>query len=627
MLPVKQLNIPEELRQCAQWVLWRVVDKGGHVTKLPYQASGELAKTNDPETWMTFDKAIQLYALGTWDGIGFVFTEEDPYCGVDLDGCRDPKTGRVEEWAKKLIVSFSSYAEVSPSETGVKIWVKGGWTYSGNKQILDTMSKVTEKTPAIEVYDRLRYFAVTGAVLVGQNRITERQAVLDSVRDQFWKESTVETPGYDFRAATSVVERARKYLEKMPVSVSGQNGHGAAYTAACRMVIGFGLGFDEALAVLSEWNSGCQPPWSDKELRHKITSAMSEPGERGYLRYVAPQNYDRIAVPHHKMPKMPTEPPKMITLQEATNKFIERVRQGEDKLIDLGIPELDYAVGGGVAPGEMVLVCARPSHGKSCCSLQMVHHWTSSGMPSLIVSEEMTHLMLGRRTIQFASSIPQEHWETRVDVLQHDSDHHFANRAECYIQERCLHAEVAAEAIRRAKRDHNITCAVVDYAQLLGSPGKERYQQITNTCLVLRQVTSETGIVMVALCQLNREIEKRKSFTPVMADIRETGQFEQDADVIIFAVWPHRIDPDNDPNVYQFYVCKNRNRGINTPVVTCRFEPSRQRFQESRPAEPEGGYFPKKDGFSRRVDLHGADPLEAQFHTEFPSRSPNDWDR
>jgi replicative DNA helicase len=84
--------------------------------------------------------------------------------------------------------------------------------------------------------------------------------------------------------------------------------------------------------------------------------------------------------------------------------------------------------------------------------------------------------------------------------------------------------------------------------------------------------------VLVALCQLNREIEGRTKFVPQMSDLRDTGQLEQDADVIMFGVWPHRIDPKNDPYEYQFFIAKNRNRAINDPAVKVRFEPSRQMF-------------------------------------------------
>lgn len=80
-----------------------------------------------------------------------------------------------------------------------------------------------------------------------------------------------------------VVERARKYLREVPPSVSGSGGHDAAFYAACRLVQGFNLPEGDALALLLEWNAGCQPPWSEAELRHKVVDAARAPGGRGYL--------------------------------------------------------------------------------------------------------------------------------------------------------------------------------------------------------------------------------------------------------------------------------------------------------------------------------------------------------
>ncbi len=69
------------------------------------------------------------------------------------------------------------------------------------------------------------------------------------------------------------IERARSYLAKMPVAVSGQGGHTSAFKAICAAAVGFDLSEDEALAALADWNTDCQPPWSERELRHKIASA------------------------------------------------------------------------------------------------------------------------------------------------------------------------------------------------------------------------------------------------------------------------------------------------------------------------------------------------------------------
>lgn len=83
---------------------------------------------------------------------------------------------------------------------------------------------------------------------------------------------------------SSRIERARNYLAKMPVAVSGQGGHSAAFKAVCAATVGFNLTEDESLAALNDWNTACQPPWSERELRHKIASARQDSKkETGYL--------------------------------------------------------------------------------------------------------------------------------------------------------------------------------------------------------------------------------------------------------------------------------------------------------------------------------------------------------
>ncbi|CAN5459745.1 hypothetical protein BH20VER3_BH20VER3_00670 [soil metagenome] len=84
----------------------------------------------------------------------------------------------------------------------------------------------------------------------------------------------------------SLIDRARKYVAKMPTAVSGQNGHGATYHVACVLVQGFGLSPSQAMPLLEEYNVRCEPPWSVRELQHKLDgaeTAFSHERGRGYL--------------------------------------------------------------------------------------------------------------------------------------------------------------------------------------------------------------------------------------------------------------------------------------------------------------------------------------------------------
>lgn len=563
-------RVPECLRSLRQWLLWKTIVRNGEPTKAPFQANGASAKSNDPKTWTDFETAVSRWSIGVWDGIGFVFTPEDRFVGVDLDRCRNPETGEVADWAKAIILGFASYAEVSPSQTGVKIWCRGTWGAGKRISIPGGGS--------IEVYDRGRYFCVTGKQLQGCGEIRDCQPQLDALREQFWPAATTSD---EFRSESAVVERARKYLAKIPGAVSGQRGHDRTFHAACVICLGFDLPRSIALGLIREWNVTCVPPWSDHELEHKIDNALEKDDSRGYLRNVQPHNWHTVKVPQYRSPQKQIL--RITDLEAAARQYVEKVRSGGDILLDTGIPDLDYAIGGGAAPGELFLLAARTSHGKSAVALQMVHWWTAQGNASLFVSEEMSALSLGKRTVQFSTEVPEGRWPEQADTLDEDLTNHFSGRASCFIVENCRTAEAAANSIRSAVADRGVKCAVVDYAQLLQAEGKSRYEQISNTSVCLRQVASETNVLLVALCQLNRQIEGRRKFIPMLSDLRDSGQLEQDADVIVFGVWPWKISERNDQNDYQFWVAKNRNRAINQGMVKANFNPARQMFSAEKP--------------------------------------------
>jgi DnaB-like helicase C terminal domain len=587
-MEVNKERIPQQLTERPQWVLWKTAARtaGDKPTKLPYQVSGDLAKANDAGTWATFDAVWAVYEKVAYSGIGYEFSTDDPFAGIDLDGCRDPQTGKVAEWAREIILKFASYAEVSPSETGVKIFCIANWGAKGKKVSVDA-EKVCDKAPGIEIYDRERYFAVTGWRLAGPAEPMPAEEALAWLKAKYLPDAPAKVHA-DFHSQDAIVDRARKYLAKLPPSVSGQSGHKAAFHAACVLCLGFELSEADALGLMQEFNQRCTPPWSERELQHKVSQAMKQPGSRGYLRNTAPERWGHVSVPQYReQPEALKAEPRVTTLVDAADEYLQSIRDGKAKLIDLGLPDLTYAVGGGVEAGEMVIFAARPSHGKSAMALQCVHYWTELGMPCAVVSEEMSKLALGKRTIQHITEIRDEWWHERIDDLAKQLQAYAEARKRCIVIEGCGGAYAAAEQIEKAVKDHGVQCAVVDYAQLLRSPGKSRYEQQTNTSIVLRQLASSQKIVLLVLCQLGREVEKRPAFSPVMSDLKDTGQFEQDADVIAFLCWPWRIDDKRPRDEFQFIISKNRNRPINQRIVTCRFAPDRQKFSDPVSAAPQ----------------------------------------
>jgi putative DNA primase/helicase len=167
--------LPPELKLREQWVLWRYELRDGKKTKVPYNArTSRRAAATDPETWCLFIEALETWESGQYDGIGYVFSEEDPYAGIDLDKARDPKTGAVAEWATEWVEAFGGYAEVSPSGTGLHIFVRGQAPNRKNQKA------------GVEAYSAKRFFTFTGDAISDTSEIPERQDVLDRFCEKFF---------------------------------------------------------------------------------------------------------------------------------------------------------------------------------------------------------------------------------------------------------------------------------------------------------------------------------------------------------------------------------------------------------------------------------------------------------
>ncbi len=125
-LPVQPDNIPADIQPLTQFVAWDFEVRDDKPTKVPINPStGRKAQSDNPKTWGTLADALACMTKRMLPGIGFVFSADDPYAGIDLDKCRDPETGAIANWAQSIIHQLDSYTEISPSGTGVKIIVQG----------------------------------------------------------------------------------------------------------------------------------------------------------------------------------------------------------------------------------------------------------------------------------------------------------------------------------------------------------------------------------------------------------------------------------------------------------------------------------------------------------------------
>jgi len=167
-------NIPREMKELKQWVLWRLQKRKGQAkaTKIPFQVNGKGAKSNDPSTWNTYENVLERYNRGGYSGIGFVFNRD--YTGMDIDGC--VTDGVISEKAMGVIKLLDSYTEFSQSGKGIHVIMKA--LVPGDKNA----------TGDYEFYDHGRYFVMTGDLVPGLRKtIEERQAQLDKAYGEIFK--------------------------------------------------------------------------------------------------------------------------------------------------------------------------------------------------------------------------------------------------------------------------------------------------------------------------------------------------------------------------------------------------------------------------------------------------------
>ena len=172
------MSIPDELKARAAWVTWKntATKPNGKFTKEPFNPrTGKHASSTNPQTWSAYDLAMKAARQRRHDGVGFVFTKDDPYVGVDLDDCLDGDT--LQPWAEEIVQALHSYTEISPSGTGVKVWVKGSIPSS-------------VKTAQVEIYDSARYFTVTGKQFPGTpSEIAVANGALDALHAHYAKKA------------------------------------------------------------------------------------------------------------------------------------------------------------------------------------------------------------------------------------------------------------------------------------------------------------------------------------------------------------------------------------------------------------------------------------------------------
>jgi len=267
---------------------------------------------------------------------------------------------------------------------------------------------------------------------------------------------------------------------------------------------------------------------------------------------------------------------------------ISLIGEGKRNGVKVGFRDLDELTGG-FLPGQMIILGARPSLGKTALAVQMGKNaaqgvYGEPGVPVGIISVEMPKEDLTLRMISEEGSVPSSAFRTDLTPAQAKAVGLAAGTLSAlplYIADSNVHTMGGIRvAMRRLVREQGVKFIIVDYLQLIQGAGKSRVEDVTHQSQGLKLLARELGVPVLVLAQLNRAVEMREDKHPKMADLRDSGSIEQDADIIAFLYRDNYYsDYDKDqPGTADLDISKHRNGACKR--LSLHFEPQFTRFTD-----------------------------------------------
>lgn len=242
----------------------------------------------------------------------------------------------------------------------------------------------------------------------------------------------------------------------------------------------------------------------------------------------------------------------------------EAAEEGRSPGLPTGLMNWDH-ITSGLRPGELTILAARPRMGKTALALQVALNVANAGTPVAIASLEMRRSNLAARMMSNAAKVDAGRIRrgelTTEDHERLDGVEHLAQLPLFLWDKPGLLASSLVGMVRRLKtKAPGLGLVVVDYLQLMrgSSTARNREQEVAEISRALKGLSLSENIHVLALSQLNRQVEARKEKMPSLADLRESGSLEQDADVILGMYRPYEYDQMARPDQALLSFLKNR---------------------------------------------------------------------
>lgn len=279
-------------------------------------------------------------------------------------------------------------------------------------------------------------------------------------------------------------------------------------------------------------------------------------------------------------------------LTEYTAKRIEEERKQGGASIVTHLPWLNGVLDGGFRAGQLVIIAARPSVGKTTLAMNFAHHSGHKGKTTAIFSLEMSADQLWKKIAAIESGVDLSKFASGFDGEKDrellDKGLYECSKLPIYVDDDSSQSiSRIRSACKLLKRRDKLDSVVIDYVGLLtpddrGMPREQQVAHISRTCKI---IAKELECVVFLVCQLNRESEKAKT-EPGMHNLRESGAIEQDADMVILL---HRELLGEDPEKTSVIVAKNRFGRSGHSRDKIKFDRKTQRFVELMEPRLNGG--------------------------------------
>ncbi len=344
----------------------------------------------------------------------------------------------------------------------------------------------------------------------------------------------------------------------------------------------------------------------EKAIQRRLISACTEILRSAYDESVATDDLLNLAEKEVFNILEQQEGTERLALKEILLEAFDRIQKrmelrGAISGVTTGFRDLDLRTNG-LQPAELVILAARPSMGKTAFVLNIAEAIAARSQKGVAVfSLEMSRHELAERLVCMRGRLDMQ--KLRKGDLE---DHEYEILMQTFQELSSLTVFVDDQGgrnmsqinaiCRRLKRKDNLGAVIIDYLQLIDPEDKRapREQQIAQITRRLKFMAKELEVPVIALAQLNRGVELREDKRPKLADLRESGAIEQDADIVMFLHRPDMYDPEDNPGLAEIIVAKHRNGP--TGIVKLSFKKQFMQFEDFVPLEePAGGYFPGSD--------------------------------